>query len=144
VPNILLSHGTTEEVREHAARVIREVAADGGYIMDAGAIMQDDTRPENLRALTEVTRELGVYSSGISVGGDLAPAEVESAKLSRAKVQGMAGRDGAKVRPGVCLPWEEKVKELPAITGDPDLVRSVWEEIDGLGNTFIWQMLLSF
>ena len=29
--------------------------------MDAGAIMQDDTKVENLRAMTDFTREYGVY-----------------------------------------------------------------------------------
>ena len=55
----------------------------------------------------------------------------------------MAGRPQPRIRPGVCLPWEE-AQELPEITGDPDLVRAIWEEIDGLGNTYIWQFLLSF
>ena len=48
------------------------------------------------------------------------------------------------MKPGLCLPWEEKVKELPEITGDRDLVRKVWEDLEGLGNTYIWQLLLSF
>ena len=30
--------------------------------MDASAIMQDDTSIENVRAMTEATREFGVYS----------------------------------------------------------------------------------
>src|SRR3990170_1504708 len=41
--------------------IIYHVAGDGGYIMDASAIMQDDTKAENLRAMTEFTREYGVY-----------------------------------------------------------------------------------
>ena len=32
--------------------------------MDASAIMQNDTSIENLRALTDFTREYGVYSNG--------------------------------------------------------------------------------
>ncbi len=47
-------------------------------------------------------------------------------------------------RPGVCIPWEEKVKELPEIKGDKKLVKRVWEEVDGLGYVYIWQCLLSF
>jgi predicted RecA/RadA family phage recombinase len=47
-------------------------------------------------------------------------------------------------RPGVCIPWEEKVKELPKISGDEKLVRKVWEDIDALGYVYIWQCLLSF
>jgi hypothetical protein len=49
-----------------------------------------------------------------------------------------------KIDPGVCIPWDEKVKEWPPIQGDAQLVRQVWEEIDGLAYTYIWQCLLSF
>ncbi|MHC4619887.1 MAG: hypothetical protein ACYTEQ_19245 [Planctomycetota bacterium] len=47
-------------------------------------------------------------------------------------------------KPGVCVPWEEKVNELPKICGDEEIVRKVWEDIDGLGYVYIWQCLLSF
>ncbi|MBN2136759.1 MAG: hypothetical protein JW720_03025 [Sedimentisphaerales bacterium] len=46
--------------------------------------------------------------------------------------------------PGVCIPWEEKVKDLPEISGDKDLLKQKWEDIDGLGYVYIWQCLLSF
>lgn len=61
IPNYLLSFGTPQEVRDFCKRVIDQVAAEGGYIMDAGAIMQNDTKIENIRAMTEFTREYGVY-----------------------------------------------------------------------------------
>jgi hypothetical protein len=61
VPNDLLAYGTPDEVREHCRRVIEGVARDGGYIMDAGAIMQDDSKPENVRAMTDAAREFGQY-----------------------------------------------------------------------------------
>lgn len=47
-------------------------------------------------------------------------------------------------KPGVCFPWEEKIKDLPKLSGDPELVRKVWEEIDLLGYIFIWHCLVSF
>ena len=47
-------------------------------------------------------------------------------------------------KPGVCIPWEEKVKELPTICGDEEIVRRKWEDIDALGYVYIWQCLLSF
>ena len=56
----------------------------------------------------------------------------------------MAGRPAPGIKPGACFPWEEKVKEIPKLTGDPELMRHVWENIDGLANTYIWQLLLSF
>ncbi|MCP4713073.1 MAG: hypothetical protein GY869_30965 [Planctomycetes bacterium] len=61
IPNYLLSYGSPEEVRDFCRKVIDGVARDGGYIMDASAIIQNDARVENVRALTEFTREYGVY-----------------------------------------------------------------------------------
>ncbi|MBN1395362.1 MAG: hypothetical protein JW959_10090 [Pirellulales bacterium] len=61
IPNDVLAFGTPEEVRECCKRVIDGVARDGGYIMDAGAIMQDDAKVENLRAMTDFTHQYGVY-----------------------------------------------------------------------------------
>ena len=61
IPNFLLSFGKPQEVRDRCKAVIDGVAREGGYIMDASAIMQNDTRTENLRALTDFTREYGVY-----------------------------------------------------------------------------------
>jgi hypothetical protein len=47
-------------------------------------------------------------------------------------------------KPNVCVPWEEKLKELPPITGDRELVKRIWENIDALGYMYIWQILESF
>ncbi len=61
LPNDLMAFGKPEEVRAYCRRIIDAVGRDGGYIMDAAAIMQDDTNTENLRAMTKATREYGVY-----------------------------------------------------------------------------------
>ena len=61
IPNDLLAFGAPDEVRAYCKKVIDGVAREGGYIMDASAIMQDDTKIENVRAMTEATREYGVY-----------------------------------------------------------------------------------
>ena len=61
IPNDLLAFGTPDEVKARVKKVIEGVAKDGGYIVDASAIMQDDTKIENLRAMTEAAREYGVY-----------------------------------------------------------------------------------
>ena len=47
-----------------------------------------------------------------------------------------------KVRPGVCIPWEEEFKRLPEISGDRELVRRVWEDIDTFGYLYIWHVLV--
>ena len=49
----------------------------------------------------------------------------------------VCGRPEPRIKPGLCLPWEEKAKQLPDTSGDPDMIRRVWEEIEGLGDTFI-------
>lgn len=46
-------------------------------------------------------------------------------------------------KPGVCIPWEEKVKEYEKITGDEELIKRVWEDIDNLAYIFIWFCLIS-
>jgi len=145
IPNVMLSYGTPEEVRAFCRRVIREVAKDGGYIMDAGAIMQDDTSVENMQALTEVTRAHGVYAAG-TYKQPIAtpPCDLPSSVESRKKVAGMTGRPTTRLRPGVCFPWEEKVKELPPVTGNREMVQKIWEDIDSFGVVYIWQMLESF
>lgn len=141
IPNVMLSYGQPQEVRQFCKKVIEEVGRNGGYIMDAAAIMQDDTSIENLRAMTEATREYGVYS-----GPAYTPTLPEPHRdaPSRQGLQGMAGKPTTRRKPGVCFPWEEKVKELPEITGDADLIKRVWEGTDAFGNVFIWQVLLSF
>jgi len=47
-------------------------------------------------------------------------------------------------QPGVCIPWKEKVRELPPICGDPDIPRRVWNDIEGLAYLYIWHVPLSF
>ena len=61
IPNWLLATGTPPEVRDYCKKVIDGVAGNGGYIMDAAAIVQNDAKVENIRAMTEFTREYGVY-----------------------------------------------------------------------------------
>jgi len=61
VPNFLLAYGTPDEVRNYCKKLIDGVASDGGYIMDASAIIQNDARVENVKAMTDFTREHGVY-----------------------------------------------------------------------------------
>ncbi len=143
IPNALLSYGKPGEVRDFCKRVIDEVAPGGGYIMDAGAIMQDDTSIENLRVLTDTTREYGVYRNSGPLSAT-PPCEVPASVAERASLPGMAGRKPPLVLPGVCFPWDQKAQEIPPVTGDPAMVRRVWEQTDGLANMFIWQLLLSF
>jgi len=142
IPNYLLSYGSKDEVRQCCKHVIDEVATDGGYVMDASAIMQNDTKTENLQALTDFTREYGVYSSG-SAFSDQNQIVPDDPSLFGANY-GMSGFEDSKLQPGICIPWDEKVKDIQEICGDEDIIKTVWEDIESFGNMFIWQCLLSF
>jgi len=138
VGNVLLSYGTPEQVRTRCKEIIDGVARDGGYIMDASAIVQNDAKVENIRAMTDFTREYGVYSSS-------SPPSEPSRRFGHPfGKERFSPFTKSRVAPGVCCPWEKKVKELPPISGRPELIRQVWENIDALGNMYIWQVLLSF
>ncbi len=61
IDNVLLSYGTEDEVRDCCKKVIDGVAKDGGYILDASAIIQNDAKVENVKAMTDFVRDYGVY-----------------------------------------------------------------------------------
>ncbi len=60
MPSSLLSLGTVQEVREYAKRLIDTVGKGGGFIMSNGSFF-DQAKPENIKAMVEVTKEYGVY-----------------------------------------------------------------------------------
>jgi hypothetical protein len=134
VPNMLLTNGTPDEVRATCKKIIDEVAQDGGYIMDAGALIMNDAKIENVEAMIEFTREYGVYSQG----GDSSPS-IEEIKNTHDRPEAPFYRFKAQKRdPGVCLPWEKKKKEFAPILEREELARNVWESVDGLGYGFLW------
>ena len=137
MPNVMLAFSKPEEVRAQCRKLIEGIGAEGGYIMDASAIMQNDARLENLRAMTEATREYGIYRSP--------SAPTPAAQDERPAATGLPGWiSAAQPRPGVCYPWAEKLRELPPMQGDAGLTQHVWENIEGLAYLYIWHLLLSF
>ena len=74
VPNALLAFGTADEVKACCRKLIETIGAEGGYIMDASAIMQNDATIENLRAMTDATLEYGVYRARSSPAPPVADA----------------------------------------------------------------------
>ena len=139
VPNTLLAYGKPEEVKAHCRGLIESIGADGGYIMDASAIMQNDTAVENLKAMTDATLEYGLYRSASSPSGG-APAESRERSVPAAP----AWLTCCKTSPGVCLAWEEKLRDWPPLSGDAALARRVWEEVDLFAYTYIWNLVLCF
>ena len=60
VPNVMLLSGTPDDVRAYCKNLIDTAGKDGGFIMDA-AVMLDEAKPENLKAMIDFTKEYGVY-----------------------------------------------------------------------------------
>jgi hypothetical protein len=139
VPNALLALGSPEEVKAYTRKLIETIGAEGGYIMDASAIMQNDATLENLKAMTDATLEYGVYRSPSSPTAKLPP------EPAPARTPGLpAWVTAPKHQPGVCFPFEEKLKELPPIIGDAALVRRIWNANEILAYIYIWHLVLSF
>jgi len=138
VNNVTLAMGTPEQVRQEVRTLIETVGKEGGYIMDSSAIMQNDTTPENMRAMVEATHEFGVYDSPDVIDEPLmvAPAKVE-------KSDGFTAEKGRQ--PGMCISWDEYKEGLnKPIQGSAELAERLWKQVDSNGAMFIWQMLISF
>ncbi len=142
--NATLAVGAPKVVREQCKKLIKLLAKEGGYIMDASAIIQNDAKIENVQAFTEATREYGIYDGPTWTG-------IDDFLFGRTDSRFMNASQSEKPLwlscyppAGVCLPWEEKRKEIPEIKGDEFLVEQIWNMVESHGYTFIWQMLLSF
>jgi hypothetical protein len=141
IPNAMLAVGTPNEVRDYCRKVIDGVAADGGYIMDASAIMQNDAQVENVAAMTEFTREYGVYAGSPETAPDLQPIGTpDPDRLTQWQSEFVSSHP----RPGICIPWEDKRQEYPQILGNEDIVKTAWENIEGFAYTYAWHCLVSF
>jgi uroporphyrinogen-III decarboxylase len=142
IPNYLLAFRPAGEVREFCKQVITRVGRDGGYIMDASAIIQNDAKVENIRAMTEATLEYGFYSRGHATA-----AEPQGAPKPLAKdaTPGTFVRQAENQRPpGTCIRWPDARKTLPTIRGDERLCQRIWESVDGLGNMYVWWIAMAF
>jgi len=138
VPNYLLAYGTPEEVRDTCRRIIEGVADKGGYVMDASAIIQNDAKPENVRAMTESAWEFGNYGKPADdtlPPPFMAPTDFQPTPLPEIKLV---------TPPGVCTPWSTKRQELDHLLGDESILERVWNEVEGFAYAFIWHCLLSF
>ena len=60
MPIVLLKVGTPQEVRDYAKKLIETVGKGGGYMMLAGAVI-DEAKSENIKAMVDATKEYGVY-----------------------------------------------------------------------------------
>ena len=56
----------------------------------------------------------------------------------------MSEQQPTSVRRARAFPGKRNARSFPQITGDEQLVKRVWEDVDALGYMYIWQVLLSF
>lgn len=133
VSNVTLAKGTPEEVKAECKKIIDEVAQDGGYIMDASALIMNDAKIENIEAMIEFTRDYGVYESGVST-----KSIDEITDIEHPEPTSKINFTDHKRPPGVVFQWEEKRKEFPDYIEDEGLTREIWQSVDGMGWGFCW------
>ncbi len=131
IPNAILAFGTPEQVKAKCKEVIDLCGQNGGYIMDASAIMQNDSAVANVKAMTDFTREYGVYSNTPSSSAPPPPPENRCPEPSFGPFPG-------------CRSWAQHLPELPPVSGDLKLLESTWQNLDALAYFYIWHLVLSF
>lgn len=134
LPNRLLSLSSPEDVRRHCRHLIETVGRDGGYILDASAIIGNDAKVENIRAMTQAAADYGVYSRGHSA--PVAPAAV-SAPPPVASVS-------PRKPPGACIPWSDARSAYVPVRGDEQICQRVWNSIDTMAAMYVWWIALAF
>ena len=132
IPTSMLAFATPDKVRAKVKEVLDLCARDGAYIMDASAIVQNDARIENVKAMTEATLEHGIYSRS-------RPAPPPQPKPAPQTI----GR-ATRTPPGSVEPWDQIKTNWPPVIGDEQLVKDIWAQTDGLAYLYLWQILVSF
>ena len=127
VQDSMLILGTPDQTREHVRELCERAGKGGGYIISAGCNFPYDTKPENFRAMIDAVMEHGWHDKTIKAKPKPAPpaGKVEALKPRR-----------------VFTPWEVKKTELGQITGDENLIKKNWEQLEAMAHTFMWQWTL--
>jgi uroporphyrinogen-III decarboxylase len=61
VPSPLMCAGTPQQVKDDVKELIDTFGDNGGLIIDSTMGIPDESKPENVQALTDAAREYGVY-----------------------------------------------------------------------------------
>ncbi len=124
----VLARGSTQDVRDHMKRLFEIMKPDGGYILDATALMMHDVKPENLEAAVAYTLEHGVYSQGHAAPerGTCAPRNIAPGKRP----------------PNVVRSWEVERASYRNLCGDVELVKSKWQACDAAAYNYLWTTVL--
>ena len=125
----VLARGTRDDVLESMKSLFEDVKGDGGYILDASALMLSDIKPENVKTAVEYTLDHGAYSRTYAAKPMEKPAAARSIPLGSRK-------------PNVCRPWEIESSEHKKLSGDVALVKSQWEKVDSAAYNYVWTSVL--
>ena len=126
----VLSRGTRADVEASLKELFATLATEGGYMLDATALMMQDINIDNVRAAVEYTMEHGVYSRS------------SAAPLHKRESPQAAPLPQGNRAPGVVIPWEQESSTYRQLAGDVDLVRRCWQEADSWAYNYLWTTLL--
>ncbi|MCL2060397.1 MAG: hypothetical protein FWH01_15330 [Oscillospiraceae bacterium] len=129
----VLARGAPGDVRQHLKELFAAVKGDGGYILDATALMLSDIKPENIRAAVDYTLEHGAYSQS-------SPAPANAPVPAPAPAPAPIAT-GARP-PHVCRPWDVESASYKHLSGDVGLVRAQWEQADAAAYNYLWTTVL--
>lgn len=124
----VLARGTPDDVRAHMKELFAVMKPDGGYILDATALMLSDVKEENLRAAVDYTLEHGVYSQS-------SPAKQRGIAQPQNIPQGQRS-------PHTVRPWEAESADYKQLSGDVALVQRQWKQADAALYNYLWTTVL--
>jgi len=145
----VLARGSRADVEAECKYLFETLAPEGGFILDATALLLQDIDIDNVRAAVEYTLEHGVYSraadapsASSSAPTSASPSPASSLSEPPASPPEATAIPPGKRAPGVVIPWAEESAAYRALAGDVALVRRSWEEADAWAYNYLWTTLL--
>ena len=62
VPGTVMSAGNPDDIKAYCKKLIEVAGKGGGFIMDGGSGIPDESKTENVKAMFDATREYGAYT----------------------------------------------------------------------------------
>lgn len=128
----LLVDGSKDAIAKYIDGLFDALGRDGGYILDASALMLSDVDPERVKFAADYAREHCVYSRS----------DVRAKRMPKLHYDWPAAQVKSGRRPNVCRSWEEESAAYNNLTGDVDLVKRKWESVDAAAYNFAWTSVL--
>ena len=123
-----LVYGTRDDIRQEMKELFNWFKPDGGYMLDATALMLSDVNPDNLKTAVQYVMDHGGYSRTV-------------APKPRETCPGHA-IDGGSRPPQAVRPWDEEKKGYRMLAGDVEGTRAAWEKVDSALYNYLWTTVL--